>query len=234
MSDPKQSLSKLGIRDLSILRVKDIGAQVAWKTVFLLEYAGLLVIHLAIAAIYGFGRMTFGQWIALAMIAIHYGKRELETLFVHRFSHATMPVSGMIKNCTHYWLVGGVALGRAIYTDSFTGTSLLWPWAFLLFLVAEAGNLYCHLMLSWLRPPGTKVRAIPRGFMFEYVSCPNYFFEALAWTAFALGTGSMVSWLFMVIGAGQMFIWAQKKHSAYLKEFKDYPKNRKAMFPFIA
>jgi hypothetical protein len=33
---------------------------------------------------------------------------------------------------------------------------------------------------------------------------------------------------------GQMFIWASKKHRAYKKEFGDkYPRNRKAMIPFI-
>jgi very-long-chain enoyl-CoA reductase len=35
---------------------------------------------------------------------LHYAKRLLETLFVHRFSHATMPIFSLFKNCAYYWL----------------------------------------------------------------------------------------------------------------------------------
>lgn len=39
------------------------------------------------------------------------------------------------------------------------------------------------MTLRNLRPPGTRVRAIPYGYGFDLVSCPNYFFEFIAWTA---------------------------------------------------
>ena len=37
----------------------------------------------------------------------HYLKREYETLFVHRFSNATMPFMNVFKNSTHYWILMG-------------------------------------------------------------------------------------------------------------------------------
>lgn len=43
-----------------------------------------------------------------------------------------------------------------------------------------------------------------------------------------------IAWLFNFVATGQMYIWAVAKHKRYRKEFKDYPRNRKAMFPFIA
>ena len=39
--------------------------------------------------------------------------------------------------------------------------------------------------------------------------------------------------MFTVVGFGQMAIWALVKHKQYKKEFKDYPKRRKAIVPFI-
>lgn len=41
--------------------------------------------------------------IAAACYTIHYVKRLYETLFVHRFSHATMPLMNLFKNCAYYW-----------------------------------------------------------------------------------------------------------------------------------
>lgn len=41
--------------------------------------------------------------IAAACYTIHYAKRLYETLFIHRFSHATMPLMNLFKNCTYYW-----------------------------------------------------------------------------------------------------------------------------------
>ena len=90
------------------------------------------------------------------------------------------------------------------------------------------------MTLASLRPPGSKVRAIPHGYGFALVSFPNYFFETLAWTVVAGMTGSWAAWLFVAVSTGQMAVWARKKHNAYRREFgKDYPRGRKAMFPFI-
>jgi len=40
-------------------------------------------------------------------------------------------------------------------------------------------------------------------------------------------------WFFLAFSFVQMLLWALKKHKAYKKEFKNYPRNRKAMVPFI-
>ena len=43
-----------------------------------------------------------------------------------------------------------------------------------------------------------------------------------------------VAWFFLVAGSYMMTQWAVKKHRNYKKEFgNQYPKNRKALFPFI-
>ena len=64
---------------------------------------------------------------------------------------------------------------------------------------AELSNLSTHLTLRNLRPPGSKKRAIPHGYGFGLLSCPNYFFESVAWAAVAYMTGSWA-------GASQPFL----------------------------
>jgi very-long-chain enoyl-CoA reductase len=56
---------------------------------------------------------------------------------------------------------------------------------------AEFSNLLTHLNLSSLRPAGTTVRQIPKGYGFNLVSCANYWFETVAWAAF---TGLTLNW----------------------------------------
>nr|VVW87619.1 unnamed protein product [Nymphaea colorata] len=54
------------------------------------------------------------------------------------------------------------------------------------------------------------------------------------WLTFSILAGNYTAYIFTVFSTVQMAIWAKEKHRRYLKEFGDkYPKNRKAMFPFI-
>jgi len=176
---------------------------------------------------------------------LHFLKREVETLFVHRFSHGTMPWFNIVKNSTHYHILSGVFLALDIYRPKFSATSpyvvntfrdneqFLWIctglWAF-----AEMSNLHTHLTLRSLRPEGTRKRAIPHGYGFDLVSCPNYLFEIMGWTIIAVMTGSVAAIIFTGVSAVTMSIWALKKQKNYKKEFgKEFPRGRKAIFPFI-
>jgi very-long-chain enoyl-CoA reductase len=238
--DKKLSQYELGTgkRD-DIVYFRDLGPQVAWKTVFLVEYAGPLLLYVLFYLrppfIYPESTRphTFVQNLALACWVGHYLKRELETLFVHRFSHGTMPLFNIFKNSGYYWGFGalcGYFVNHPLYTDP----PLMQVYvACAFFVLFELGNLICHIMLRNLRPENSTVRKIPRGFLFEYVSCPNYTFEILAWIAFTIMTQTVAAGLFALVGAGQMIVWAIQKHKRYHKEFTSYPKNRKIIFPFI-
>jgi len=230
-----------------VFTVKDLGPQISWRTVFIVEYAGPLIIH---PLIYHFPRVFFGrdfehsqvQTVAYGLVLAHFLKREFESVFVHRFSHATMPFTNIFKNSAHYHLLSGVLLAGGVYGPWYSASALAgtkradpnWIAGFsALWLIAELLNLQAHVTLRNLRPAGTKTRGIPRGGLFEFVSCPNYFTEALAWAAIAGLTQSPFALLFLVVSTVQMALWGIKKHRAYRKEFgADYPR-RKIMFPFI-
>ncbi|VDD95886.1 unnamed protein product [Enterobius vermicularis] len=229
------------------LFLRDLGPQIGWQTVFLAEYAGPLLIYplfyLRPAWLYGEGSsvVTFPVRLALICWSFHYIKRLLETLFVHRFSNATMPLMNIFKNCGYYW-------GFAAFISYFVNHPAYTPptlggfqtfFGLGGFLLAEIGNFSVHLLLRDLRPPGTKERKIPLPNsnaltkLFDYVSCPNYTYEVFAWFSFAVMTQSLPALMFTVAGFVQMAIWAKNKHRNYLKQFPAYPKGRKAIVPFL-
>ena len=231
-----------------MLYFKDLGIQLGWSTVFLCEYAGPLVVYLL------FYLFPFAFYdsipakpilpvvnIAAICWSFHYLKRIYETIFVHRFSHSTMPIRNLFKNCSYYW-------GAAAFVSYFTNHPLYTPPCYgnlqiysglFLFLLCEVGNYSSHAALRDLRPPGSKERRIPYPtsdpftFLFKFVSCPNYTYETGAWLGFAIMTQSLPALLFMVAGFYQMAVWGIGKHRRYLKEFKDYPRSRKAIVPFL-
>ncbi|PIA15866.1 hypothetical protein COEREDRAFT_81598 [Coemansia reversa NRRL 1564] len=241
------TLAKYGIKDGDTVHVKDLGPQIGWQTVFYIEYFGPIIFHYLI---YNFQHIFYGQTFehsavqqrVYMLIMGHFIKRELETAFVHRFSHGTMPLFNVFKNSAHYHVLSGLNLAYWIYSPaSAEGTGLAAKLSNPLllaifsgvFLLAEMSNLIVHIKLRNLRPPGTRVRRIPRGFGFNLVSFPNYFSEIIAWVAIAGMTRSLAAALFLVVATVQMYFWAIKKHRQYRREFPDYPKARKAIFPFI-
>lgn len=156
------SLSKEGntLQDYSIppgstLRVKDLGLQIGYRTVFLAEYLGPLsiwwIVLLFPHIFYDFYNpnyeklpLTSTQKVATAMWTVHYTKRILESIFLHKFSHATMPLFNLFKNCTYYWmfsfLIAYVILHSQYTAPPFSLTVI----GVLLFCICEACNFMFH------------------------------------------------------------------------------------------
>nr|CAG4634905.1 EOG090X097L [Alona affinis] len=245
--DDGKSIKALGLKDQSKLFLKDLGPQIAWKTVFLVEYAGPLFVYAWIYQrpwlFYGEGAvsqpMSEVAHIAAVCWIAHYAKRILETLFIHRFSHATMPVRNLFRNSAYYWLFAAYVayhVNHPLYTAPCKMQSYV---ALGFWTVCELGNFSCHWLLRNLRPAGSKERRIPRPtkdpltFMFNLVSCPNYSYEVGGWVAFTVMTQCLPAGLFAFAGFYQMAVWALGKHRAYKKDFPDYPRGRKAIIPFV-
>lgn len=229
------------------LYFKDLGPQVGWTTVFLTEYAGPLFIYLIFyfrpAFIYGTRPSGYLDVVNYACYAwtFHYAKRLLETVFVHRFSHATMPIRNIFKNSFYYWgFTAFVAyyINHPLYTLPFFGSKQIYI-GLAGFIFNELGNFSIHIALRNLRPAGSKVRKIPFPtsnpftILFNFVSCPNYTYEIGSWIFFTLMVQSVPALLFTIAGGYQMTIWALGKHRNYRKEFEKYPRGRKAVIPFV-
>nr|XP_039263033.1 very-long-chain enoyl-CoA reductase-like isoform X1 [Styela clava] len=244
------TLADLNLTNECILYFKDLGPQVGWSTVFYCEYAGPLFLYLLfyirLPFIYGSEyafKPSEHQVVQIAALChtIHYAKRLLETKFVHRFSHGTMPIANIFRNSIYYW--GFAAwmsyfINHPLYTPPCYGDTQIYT-GLAIFIFCELGNLSIHLAFKSLRPAGSTKRQIPKPtmnpftLMFNLVSCPNYTYEAGSWIGFALMTQTVVGLLFAIVGFMQMAQWALGKHRNYRKEFPDYPRTRKAIVPFI-
>ena len=214
---------------------------------YFIEYLGPLIIF---PALYYFPELIYGlpatrsthQFVCFLMLFGHFFKRELETIFVHRFSSATMPLNNVFVNSGYYWVLNGVLIGyfqfHPLYTppnySSLVGATLVAG-----FVVSQLMNFMSHMVLRNLRRPGTKERGIPRGWGFNQVSCANYFWETLAWLFFTVFSSCLTSCVFLLAAIVTLKGWSMKRHKRYLKEFDgkegrlQYPRNRTSYLPYL-
>ncbi|KAK8792801.1 hypothetical protein WA158_004965 [Blastocystis sp. Blastoise] len=228
--------------DLPQVKLRDLGPQIGYRTVFIFEYLGPLLIMLLLSyqPSFIYGQIT-SSMSAVAKRAVlcwelHYLKRLFETFFVHKFSRGTMPLTNLFKNCTYYWgfaFYVGYTLCSPLYTPP-TNMKLV-RIATMAMLICELINGAVHLQFRFMRGTDKTSRPMPTGFLFALVSCPNYTAEVCSWICFSTMTHSFPSILFTLCGFYQMTEWALKKHRNYIKVYGTAYKNlhRKAIVPFL-
>ncbi|MCJ1432829.1 3-oxo-5a-steroid 4- dehydrogenase [Xylographa pallens] len=236
------SIKQTGLMDGSKVFVKDLGPQISWRTVFVIEYLGPIIIHPLVYLLrpylyaspnklFPFPAPSSLQTLSLLLVSFHFVKREYETIFIHRFSAATMPLRNIFKNSAHYWIIGGLNMAYWIYRPNAPTAKPMNVFftllGVLLFFTGEIGNLSSHLTLRDLRSSRGKERGIPQGLWFELVTCPNYMFETMAWVGVFLVTRDFATVIFLLVSVTMMCIWAKKKERNYRKEFGDKYKNKR-------
>ncbi|XP_054163761.1 polyprenol reductase-like [Oppia nitens] len=109
-----------------------------------------------------------------------------------------------------------------------------------LFLIANLIQFKSHSILANLRKDRngrvvTFQHSIPRGSLFELVSCPHYFAEIVVYFSLAvvLAFQSPNWWLVFAFVTTNQLIVGLFNHYWYLKRFPDYPSKRKAVIPFL-
>lgn len=102
-----------------------------------------------------------------------------------------------------------------------------------LFVLGLAINLQADTaLLRMRRDPGEDYR-IPRGGLFELVSCPNYLGEVMEWIGWALATWSLPGLAFALWTVANLVPRAVSHHRWYREKFPDYPRRRRAVIPFL-
>jgi steroid 5-alpha reductase family enzyme len=102
-----------------------------------------------------------------------------------------------------------------------------------LFVFGFGVNRWADARLRELRAGGDPGYKVPRGGLYEYVSCPNYLGEMLEWCGWAIATWSLAGLAFAAFTAANLAPRALANHAWYRREFPDYPENRRALIPFL-
>jgi 3-oxo-5-alpha-steroid 4-dehydrogenase 1 len=84
-----------------------------------------------------------------------------------------------------------------------------------------------------LRSDGTPGYRIPRGGAFEYVSAANYFGEIVLWTGWAVMSWTAAGALFAIFTVSNLLPRALSHHRWYREQFADYPRERRALIPWL-
>ncbi|XP_057735026.1 uncharacterized protein LOC130950523 isoform X1 [Arachis stenosperma] len=168
-------------------------------------------------------------------VTLHYFKRLFEVLFVHKYS-GYMYLDSAIPITLSYF----VSAATMTYSQHLTVTEglpqpqidLMYP-GVAVFLIGIIGNFYHHYLLSKLRGEGEKEYKIPKGGLFGLVICPHYLFEITVFYGISMISQTVYSLCFAI---GTTFYLVGRSYATrkwYLSKFEDFPKNVKAVIPFI-
>lgn len=119
------------------------------------------------------------------------------------------------------------------------GYELSWLWdprfllGFVIFVSGYYVNKKADAMLVALRKPGESGYKIPRGWLYEKITCPNYFGEVLTWVGWSIAIWSVAGWIFVLLTLANLLPRAITNHKWYHEKFDDYPKDRKIIIPYI-
>jgi hypothetical protein len=172
---------------------------------------------------------TLVQWVVYLAVAFHFIKRVLESLFLHKYA-GKIDLSTTMMIALFYSFAAGTLgwLNR---------NPLLAPdtWIYIgvvLYIIGITGNFNHHKLLADLRKNSLEY-FIPKGGLFEYVICPHYLFEMIAWLGIALLSRHLMAWFILLFIIFYLTARAMRALKWYHEKFNDFPKDRKAILPFV-
>lgn len=177
--------------------------------------------------------------VLFSLFQIHYFHRT----FIYPFTLRVKPgaryriillVAGMAFNACNGALNGWFLSELATHLHS---NEWLTDPRFIIGLLVFAGGFalakQSDAILRNLRKPGESGYKIPYGGGYRFVSCPNYLGEMIQWTGFAIAGWSLPAVAFVAFTAANLVPKAIASHKWYQENFADYPKDRKAVIPFL-
>ncbi|XP_017292187.1 3-oxo-5-alpha-steroid 4-dehydrogenase 2 [Kryptolebias marmoratus] len=204
-------------------------ARLAW---FLQEMPALVVPLLLLQ--FSHDSSAVGRLLVLKTFCLHYFQRT----FVYSLLTRGRPLPvGVVAAAGFFCLLNGFLqshyLLHCAHFDDEWAAGYRCNTGLLLFYVGMAINIHSDCILRNLRRPKELVYRIPTGGLFEYVSGANYLGEIVEWLGYAMATWSLPTLSFAVFSLFFIGPRAYYHHRFYKEKFKEYPKSRKALIPFV-
>lgn len=183
-------------------------------------------------AIYFYFKIDFDISIMfICLWIIHYFNRTIIFPFRIKTKGKKMPLA-IVLSAFFFNIVNGLINGYFLSNINLHSVSIFLIIGFLLFVLGLYINISSDNKLINLRKI-KKGYFVPKGGLFKYISCPNFFGEILEWFGFALMTFNIGSLSFFIWTCCNLIPRALAHHTWYKNKFNEYPKERKAILPFL-
>lgn len=209
-----------------------VNARAGWM---LMELPGLGVIVATV--LFQAERVSAGGILLLSLWAFHYAYRSLVFPFLIRERGKRFPIlliaMAVIFNSMNGY-ANGTALARlpAVFSGAWL-SDLRFFAGCAVFVCGFVIHVRSDSTLRNLRGPGETGYKIPRGGLFEWVACPNYFGEVLEWAGWALASWSPAGLAFALFTAANLVPRADAHWRWYRERFPEYPSERKRVIPYL-
>ncbi|MDA8588963.1 DUF1295 domain-containing protein [Flavobacteriaceae bacterium] len=183
-------------------------------------------------AIYFYFKIDFDISIMfICLWIIHYFNRTIIFPFRIKTKGKKMPLA-IVLSAFFFNIINGLINGYFLSNINLYSESIFLITGFLLFVLGLYINISSDNKLINLRKI-KKGYFVPIGGLFKYISCPNFFGEILEWFGFALMTFNIGSLSFFIWTCCNLIPRALAHHKWYKNKFNEYPKERKAILPFL-
>ena len=183
-------------------------------------------------AIYFYFKIDFDISIMfICLWIIHYFNRTIIFPFRIKTKGKKMPLA-IVLSAFFFNIVNGLINGYFLSNINLHSVSIFLITGFLLFVLGLYINISSDNKLINLRKI-KKGYFVPKGGLFKYISCPNFFGEILEWFGFALMTFNIGSLSFFIWTCCNLIPRGLAHHEWYKNKFNEYPKERKAILPFL-
>ena len=184
-------------------------------------------------SVFGENELNSFSIILIVLWFLHYFNRVIIFPLRIKTKNKKMPISIAISafffNCIN-GLLNGIYVGYFLEADLIVNSTFIL--GMLLFFSGMYINISSDYKLISLREESEGYK-IPEGELFKFISCPNHFGEIIEWFGYALIAFNLPALSFALWTFFNLTPRALNHHAWYKENFDNYPKNRKAVIPYI-